>query len=64
LKSPITLAEILEMVRINADVPNDFEEYCEFVGLKEKEIFLFFNSLYFFYFITLSVIKVFVSGQY
>lgn len=29
LKSPITLAEILEMVRINADVPDDFEEYCE-----------------------------------
>jgi len=27
--SPITLAEILEMIRINADVPDDFEEYCE-----------------------------------
>ena len=26
---PLTLAEILEMVRINADVPDDFEEYCE-----------------------------------
>ena len=35
------------MIRINADVPDDFEEYCEFVGLKEKEIFLFFNSLCF-----------------
>ena len=29
LKSPITLAEILEMARINANVPDDFEEYCE-----------------------------------
>jgi predicted transcriptional regulator len=28
-QSPITLIEILEMVRINADVPDDFEEYCE-----------------------------------
>ncbi|MGE5633923.1 MAG: hypothetical protein ACM3VV_01700 [Deltaproteobacteria bacterium] len=28
-QSPITLAEILEMVWINADVPDDFEEYCE-----------------------------------
>ena len=29
LKSPITLVEILEMIRIDADVPDDFEEYCE-----------------------------------
>ena len=28
-QSPSTLAEILEMIRINADVPDDFEEYCE-----------------------------------
>lgn len=28
-QSPISLAEILEMVRINADVSDDFEEYCE-----------------------------------
>jgi hypothetical protein len=29
LKWPITLVEILEIIRINADVPDDFEEYCE-----------------------------------
>lgn len=29
LQSPITLAEILEMIRINSKVPDDFEEYCE-----------------------------------
>ncbi|MGI9010183.1 MAG: hypothetical protein ACR2F1_03230 [Nitrososphaeraceae archaeon] len=30
LSSPhLTLAEIFDMVRINADVPDDFEEYCE-----------------------------------
>ena len=28
-QSPITVSEILEMVRINADIPDDFEEYCE-----------------------------------
>lgn len=28
-KSPLTLAEIFEMVRLTADVPDDFEEYCE-----------------------------------
>ena len=27
--SPLSLSEILEMVRMNADVPDDFEEYCE-----------------------------------
>ena len=26
---PLTLSGILEMIRINADVPDDFEEYCE-----------------------------------
>ncbi len=26
---PLTLSEILDMIRINADVPDDFEEYCE-----------------------------------
>ena len=26
---PLTLSAILEMIRINADVPDDFEEYCE-----------------------------------
>ena len=34
LQSPITLAEVLEMVWINADVPDDFEEYCE-IRLKD-----------------------------
>lgn len=29
LQSSITLAEILAMVRLNADIPDDFEEYCE-----------------------------------
>lgn len=27
--SILTLAEILDLIRINADVPGDFEEYCE-----------------------------------
>src|SRR5688500_15981982 len=27
--TPLTLAEILDMVKINAAVPDDFEEYCE-----------------------------------
>lgn len=26
---PLSLVEILDMIRINADVPDDFEEYCE-----------------------------------
>ena len=26
---PLTLSEILNMIQINADVPDDFEEYCE-----------------------------------
>ena len=26
---PLTLSEILNMIQMNADVPDDFEEYCE-----------------------------------
>ena len=29
LQSPITLTQILEMIMINTDVSDDFEEYCE-----------------------------------
>lgn len=29
LLSSLTLSKILDMIRLNADVPDDFEEYCE-----------------------------------
>jgi len=34
---PLSLRDILSMIRLNADVPDDFEEYCEY-GLEMHQM--------------------------